>query len=125
MIVGNGIDICEVHRIRASIERFGDRFVRRIYTEREIAYVERKKNKYERYAARFAAKEAAMKAIGTGMRGGVKWVEFEVVNERSGKPTLVFHGKAKEYADRLGVRNIALSMTHTAEQAMAFLVLEN
>jgi len=124
MIVGNGIDLCEVDRIRRSIERFGDRFINRIFTPREIAYVERKKNRYERYAARFAAKEAGMKAIGTGWRRGVQWVDFEVVNEPSGKPTMVFHGKAKEFADRLGVRNVALSITHTSEQGMAFLILE-
>lgn len=124
MIVGSGIDICEVPRIRASIERFGDRFVQRIFTPREIAYVSKKANKYERYAARFAAKEAGMKAIGTGARHGVRWQDFEVINEPSGRPTLLFHGKAKEFADKLGVTNIALSLTHTAEQAMASLVLE-
>jgi holo-[acyl-carrier protein] synthase len=124
MIVGNGIDLCEVHRIRQSIERFGDRFIQRIFTPREIAYVERKTNRYERYAARFAAKEAGMKAIGTGWRKGVQWVDFEVVNEPSGKPTLLFHGKAKEFADAMGVRNVSLSLTHTSEQGMAFLILE-
>lgn len=125
MIVGSGIDICEVPRIKASIERFGERFIQRIFTPREISYASRKKNKYERFAARFAAKEAGMKAIGTGWRRGVRWVDFEVVNEPSGKPTLLFHGKAKEFADALGVRNVALSLTHTSVQAMAFLVLEN
>lgn len=124
MIVGTGIDICEVDRIRKAVERWGDRFVRRIYTPGEIAYVSRKANKYERMAARFAAKEAGMKAIGTGWRGGVRWQDFEVVNQRSGKPTLQFHGKAKQYADRLGVQNIALSLTHTSQQGMAFLILE-
>jgi holo-[acyl-carrier protein] synthase len=124
MIVGSGIDLCEVPRIKASIERFGDKFIRRIFTPLEIEYVSRKANKYERYAARFAAKEAGMKAIGTGWRRGVRWVDFEVVNEPSGKPTLLFHGKAKEFADRLGVDNVALSLTHTSEQGMAFLVLE-
>ena len=125
MIVGSGIDICEVPRIKASIERFGEKFIQRIFTPREIAYVSKKANKYERYAARFAAKEAGMKAIGTGWRKGVRWQDFEVVNEPSGKPTLLFHGKAKEFADRLGVTNIALSLTHTAQQGMASLVLEN
>jgi holo-[acyl-carrier protein] synthase len=124
MIVGSGIDICEVPRIQASIERFGEKFIQRIFTPREIAYVSKKANKYERYAARFAAKEAGMKAIGTGWRRGVRWQDFEVVNEPSGKPTLLFHGKAKEFADQLGVTNIALSLTHTAEQGMASLVLE-
>src|ERR1700693_3415833 len=102
MIVGTGVDLAEVPRIRASIERFGARFVDRIYTPAEIAYVERKANRYERYAARFAAKEAGMKAIGTGWRGGVTWRDFEVTNLPSGKPTLRFHGVAARVGERLG-----------------------
>lgn len=125
MIIGTGIDICEVDRIRAAIARFGDRFLKRVFTEREIRYAERKANRNERYAARFAAKEAGMKAIGTGWRRGVRWQDFEVVNLPSGKPTLQFHGKAREFADAQGVRNISLSLTHTKAQAMAFLILEN
>ncbi len=125
MIVGTGIDIAEVDRVRAAIERYGARFVERIYTPAEIAYVERKANKFERYAARFAAKEAGMKAIGTGWRGGVRWQDFEVTNLRTGKPTLKFHGKAAEYAERLGVKAVALSLTHTSESGMAFVVLES
>ncbi len=125
MIVGTGIDICEVPRIRHSIERFGLRFIQRIFTPLEIAYVERKANKYERYAARFAAKEAGMKAIGTGWRGGITWQDFEVSNLPSGKPTLTFHGRGAEVAARLGVKHVALSLTHTAEQGVAFLILES
>jgi holo-[acyl-carrier protein] synthase len=124
VIVGTGIDLCEVPRIRKSIERFGEKFVARIYTPREIAYVERKANRFERYAARFAAKEAGMKAIGTGWRGGITWHDFEVTNLISGKPTLAFHGTAAKVAERLGVKNVALSLTHTAELGMAFLILE-
>jgi holo-[acyl-carrier protein] synthase len=124
MIVGTGIDLAEVPRIRHSIERYGRRFTERIYTPREIAYVERKANKYERYAARFAAKEAGMKAIGTGWRGGITWQDFEVTNLPSGKPTLAFHGKAAEVAARLGVKQVSLSLTHTAETGMAFVILE-
>ena len=124
MIVGSGIDICEVPRIEAAFKRFGDRFRDRVYTPGEIRYADRKANRFERYAARFAAKEAGMKAIGTGWRLGVRWRDFEVVNLPSGKPTLVFHGKALEFAEKLGVTNVALSMTHTKGQAMAFLVLE-
>lgn len=125
MIVGTGIDLAEVSRIRASIERFGNRFIQRIYTPLEIAYVERKANRYERYAARFAAKEAGMKAIGTGWRRGVRWQDFEVANLPSGKPTLRFHGVAAEVARKLGVRNVALSLTHTAETGMAHVILED
>ena len=125
MIVGTGVDLAEVARVRASIERFGARFVGRIYTPAEIAYAERKANKYERYAARFAAKEAAMKAIGTGWKRGVTWRDFEVANLPSGKPTLLFHGAAAEVARTLGVRNVALSLTHTAELGMAHVILED
>jgi holo-[acyl-carrier protein] synthase len=124
MIVGTGVDLAEVDRIRESIERFGEKFLKRIYTEREIAYVERKANKYERYAARFAAKEAGMKAIGTGWRKGVRWQDFEVVNLPSGRPTLKLHGVAAEFASRLGVTNIQLSLTHTAQSGLAYVILE-
>ena len=112
-------------RIRAAIERYGARFVDRIYTEREIAYVRRKANQYERFAARFAAKEAGMKALGTGWRRGVRWKDFEVVNLPSGRPTLELHGAAKAIAEQLGVRNISLSLTHTTETGMAFVVFES
>jgi holo-[acyl-carrier protein] synthase len=125
MIVGTGVDLAEVPRIRASIERFGARFIERIYTPAEIAYVERKANRYERYAARFAAKEAGMKAIGTGWRHGVRWQDFEVANLPSGKPTLRLHGVAARVADKLGVRNVSLSLTHTAELGMAHVILED
>jgi len=124
MIVGTGVDLAEVPRIRASIERFGARFIDRIYTSGEIAYVERKANRFERYAARFAAKEAGMKAIGTGWKRGVTWRDFEVANLPSGKPTLRLHGVAAEIASKLGVRNISLSITHTSELGMAHVILE-
>ena len=116
--------MAEVPRIRAAIERYGRRFIDRIYTPAEIAYVERKANRYERFAARFAAKEAGMKAIGTGWRRGVRWKDFEVTNLPSGKPTLRFHGQAAHFAERLGVKSIALSLTHTAELGMAHVILE-
>jgi holo-[acyl-carrier protein] synthase len=125
MIVGTGVDLAEVPRIRASAERYGRRFIERIFTPGEIAYVERKANKYERYAARFAAKEAGMKAIGTGWKRGVRWQDFEVANLPSGKPTLRLHGVAAEFAARLNVRTISLSLTHTAEMAMAHVILED
>ena len=125
MIVGTGVDLAEVPRIRAAIERHGRRFIERIYTPAEIAYVERKANPYERFAARFAAKEAGMKAIGTGWRRGVRWQDFEVANLPSGKPTLGFHGQAARFAEALGVKSVALSLTHTAELGMAHVILES
>src|SRR5277367_5235347 len=125
MILGTGIDLCEVARMKAAMERHGERFKTRVFTDREIRYAESKANRYERYAARFAAKEAGMKALGTGWRGGLGWRDLEVTNLKSGRPTLQFHGKAAEIAEKLGVRNIALSLTHTAEQAMAMVILES
>jgi len=124
MIVGIGIDLMEVDRIRAAIERYGRRFLDRIYTAGEIAYAERKANRYERYAARFAAKEAGMKAIGTGWKRGVRWKDFEVANLPTGQPTLKFHGVAAQRAEAIGVKQVALSITHTAEQAMAIAILD-
>jgi holo-[acyl-carrier protein] synthase len=124
MILGTGVDLAEVDRIRHSVVNYGERFLQRIYTPREIAYVQRKANKYERYAARFAAKEAGMKAIGTGWRGGVRWQDFEVVNLPSGRPTLLLHGVAAEVANRMGVKNVQLSLTHTAALGMAHVILE-
>ena len=125
MIVGSGVDIAEVDRIRAAAERYGARFIERIYTPVEIAYVERRlAGRWERYAARFAAKEAGMKAIGTGWRRGVRWRDFEVTNLPSGKPTLKLHGVAAQFAAMLGVKNIALSLTHTATEALAYVILE-
>jgi holo-[acyl-carrier protein] synthase len=124
MIVGTGVDLAEVGRIRDAITRYGRRFIERIYTPAEIAYVERKANRFERYAGRFAAKEAGMKAIGTGWRRGVRWQDFEVTNLPSGRPTLQLHGEAARIAERLGVKLISLSITHTAELGMAHVILE-
>src|SRR5467141_4998622 len=101
MIIGTGVDIAEVPRIRETIERFGERFLRRIFTEGEIRYCERKARRFESYAARFAAKEAGMKALGTGWSRGVRWRDCEVVRLPGGRPTITFHGKAGEFAARL------------------------
>lgn len=125
MIIGTGIDIAEVPRVRQSIERFGLRFLQRIYTEGEMRYCDSKANRMERYAARFAAKEAAMKALGTGWNHGVRWRDCEVVRMPGGRPTMQFHGRAGEFAAKLGVRNTALSISHTEEQAIAQVILES
>jgi holo-[acyl-carrier protein] synthase len=124
MIVGMGIDVAEVKRIQAVIESQKERFLRRVYTQEEIAYCEQFKNRFERYAGRFAAKEAAMKALGTGWSRGVRWVDVEVVRQRGGRPTISLKGEAKKIADALGVRNIALSITHTSVQAIAQVIFE-
>ena len=125
MIVGTGIDITEVPRIAAAIERFGARFLHRVYTAQEIAYCQSKRNATERFAARFAAKEAAMKAIGTGLRRGVTWHDVEVGHEPGGRPTIAFTGRAAEFAHRLGAKRASLSITHTESTAMAQVILED
>ena len=125
MIVGTGIDIVEVARVAATIQRFGNRFLRRIFTENEICYCQSKHNVVERFAARFAAKEAGFKAIGTGWRRGVAWKEVEVGREPGGRPTINFSGRAAEFAERLGSRRASLSLSHTAEQAIAQVILED
>jgi holo-[acyl-carrier protein] synthase len=125
MIVGTGIDIAEVDRIAHSIERFGRRFVERIFTPGEIRYCESKANKAERYAGRFAAKEAGMKAIGTGWNRGVTWRDVEVQRAPGSRPTIVFHRKAAEFFQKLGAARAHLSITHTKDSAMAFVVLES
>ena len=125
MIVGTGIDITEVSRIREAIERHGERFLKRIFTDGEIQYCESKANRIERYAARFAAKEAGMKAIGTGWNHGVRWRDIEVARKPGGRPTLLLHGKAADFAAKLGASNIALSLTHTEAEAMAQVILES
>jgi holo-[acyl-carrier protein] synthase len=125
MIVGSGIDIAEVERIERSIARFGKRFTERIFTADEIRYCESKANKAERYAARFAAKEAGMKAIGTGWSRGVRWRDIEVQRLPGGRPTIAFHGKAGEFFAKLGGVRAHLSITHTKHTAMAFVILES
>ena len=125
MILGMGVDITEVERIQAAIERHGETFLKRVYTSNERDYCERFKNKYERYAGRFAAKEAAMKALGTGWRRGVRWVDLEVVRETSGRPSLALKGEAAKIAAQLGVMRVVLSITHTETQALAQVIFES
>jgi holo-[acyl-carrier protein] synthase len=124
MIIGSGIDLIEIGRIQHSIERYGARFLSRVYTGAEQAYCLRKRNSAESFAARFAAKEAGAKALGTGISYGVNWLEIEVIREPSGKPTLRFHGRALQIASHLGVAHATLSITHTAVLSLASVVLE-
>lgn len=124
MLVGTGIDIVEVERIARSIERYGARFLQRIFTAEEIAYCRRKRNSAESFAARFAAKEAAAKALGTGIQHGVTWKELEVRRAPGQRPTLHFSGRAREIAERMGVRHVSLSLTHSTTTAMAAVHLE-
>ena len=125
MIVGSGIDMVEIPRIQQSLDRYGKRFLDRVFTASEQAYCLRKRNAAESLAARFASKEAGAKALGTGISRGVNWLEIEVVREPGGRPTIRFHGRAAEFAARLGVASAALSITHTGSLSMASVLLEN
>lgn len=126
MVIGTGIDVVEIERVARSIERYGSRFLDRVYTAAEIAYCQRKRrNAAESFAARFAAKEAGAKALGTGIGFGVTWRELEVGREPAGRPLLLLHGRAAEIAASLGVRRSSLSITHTRTQSMALVILED
>jgi holo-[acyl-carrier protein] synthase len=125
MIVGIGLDVAEIDRIEQAIRRHGDAFKKRVYTDAERAYCESHRNSFERYAGRFAAKEAGMKALGTGWRGGVTWRDFEVVRERGGKPTLRLSGVARTLAEKQGVKNVVMTITHSGNLALAQVIFES
>jgi holo-[acyl-carrier protein] synthase len=127
-IVGTGIDVIEVERIERALTqpKIGERFRARVYTPGEIEYCEsRGKPRYQSYAARFAAKEATMKALGTGWNRNVGWSEIEVVRRRGSAPTIVLSGKAQAFAARRNVRIFHLSITHTAKEAIAHVIAES
>jgi holo-[acyl-carrier protein] synthase len=125
MVLGLGTDLIEIERVQASMDRFGERFLDRVFTEGEIAYCMRKKQSAESFAARFAAKEAGAKALGTGISRGVSWKEIEVRREIGRRPTLHFSGKAGELADAMGVRRVQLSLSHSRKLAMAVALIED
>ena len=124
MILGTGVDIAETSRIERSLERHGERFSQRVFTPAEIAYCEKFKNRAERYAARFAAKEAAFKALGTGWREGIRWLDVEVVHLPSGKPELVLSGKALEIAREMRVTRMSVSISHSDRYVVALVIFE-
>jgi holo-[acyl-carrier protein] synthase len=128
VIISTGVDLAEVPRIQAALEdpRIGVRFRARVFTENEIAYCEKKqRGKYESYAGRFAAKEAVMKALGRGWGAKVRWLDIEVVRARSGKPDIALHDKTARLATDLGIRRWTLSITHTKEHGLAFVVAQD
>lgn len=125
MVVGTGTDLIEIERVEASIERFGGRFLERVFTPGEIAYCLKKKHAAESFAARFAAKEAGAKALGTGISRGIGWKEIEVRREPGERPTLHVTGRAAKRAAAMGVRRLHLSLTHSRSLAMAVVVAED
>jgi holo-[acyl-carrier protein] synthase len=125
MIVGTGVDIVETRRIEEAFERHGERFAKRLYTADEIGYCQKFKNQAERYAARFAAKEAAFKALGTGWRNGVRWRDVEVTHLASGKPELRLTGRALELATLMRVVRTSVSISHSDRYAVAQVIFES
>jgi holo-[acyl-carrier protein] synthase len=128
MIIGGGVDMVEVERIRQALEdrRIGQRFRARVFTAQEIQYCEkRQRGKYESYAGRFAAKEAVMKALGRGWGGKVRWLDIEVARAQSGKPEIILHQTTAELAEQLGIRRWTLSITHTKQHGLAYVIAED
>ncbi len=124
MVVGLGTDLIEVERVRASLERFGERFLGRVFTERERSYCAAKRHPEQSLAARFAAKEAGAKALGTGISRGVGWQDFEVWRQPGQPPRLLLHGRAEELGSALRIAHSSLSLTHTDHYAMAIVIFE-
>jgi holo-[acyl-carrier protein] synthase len=125
MVIGLGTDLIEIERIERSVARFGERFLERVFTPGEIAYCRAKRTSAESLAARFAAKEAGAKALGTGISRGVNWKEFEVRRQPGQRPELHLSGRAAEIAQHLGIRRLSLSLTHSREMSMAVVVAED
>ena len=118
-IIAHGIDLVDCPRIEAMIERHGERFLQRVFTAAEQAYAEANKNEIEKLAGRFAAKEAVLKLMGTGWRGKIAWTDIEIVNNISGQPEVTLAGEVEKIADKLGIEHISVSITHTANFAIA------
>lgn len=125
MVIGLGTDLIEIERIERSVARFGERFLERVFTPGEIAYCHDKKGSAESFAARFAAKEAGAKALGTGISRGVGWKDFEVRRLPGQRPELHLTGRALEIAEALGIRRLSLSLTHSRAMSMAVVVAED
>ena len=118
-IVAHGIDLVDCPRIEQMIQRHGERFVKRVFTAAEQAYAEKNKNEVEKLAGRFAAKEAILKLIGTGWRGKIAWTDIEIINNPTGQPEVTLSGEVRKIADKLGIKHISISITHTANFAIA------
>ena len=118
-IIAHGIDLVDCPRIENMVSEHGERFIDRVFTAAEQAYAAANKDRIEKLAGRFAAKEAILKLMGTGWRGKIAWTDIEVVNNKAGQPEVSLCGEVKKIAERLGIRNISVSITHTANFAIA------
>lgn len=125
MIIGVGVDAVDMQRIDRLVQAYGERFLRRVYTEKEIEYAFLSTAKlHERLAGRFAVKEAVLKVLGTGKSGGILWKDVETLRGPGGKPRVMLHGKAKEYADNLGISAVHVSISHDGKMALGFVIAE-
>jgi holo-[acyl-carrier protein] synthase len=118
-IVAHGIDLVDCPRIEQMVQRHGERFVKKVFTVAEQDYAEKNKNKIEKLAGRFAAKEAVLKLMGTGWRGKIAWTDIEITNNAAGQPEVTLDGEVKRIADELKIDHISVSITHTANFAIA------
>ena len=118
-IVSHGIDLVDFPRIEEMVKRHGERFVNKVFTPAEQAYAEANKSGIEKLAGRFAAKEAVLKLMGTGWRGKIAWTDIEIVNNPSGQPEVTLSGEVEKIAERLSIKHISISITHTANFAIA------
>ena len=118
-IVAHGIDLVDCPRIEEMVKRHGERFIQRVFTAAEQAYAEANKNSIEKLAGRFAAKEAILKLMGTGWRGKIAWTDIEVINNPASQPEVTLDGEVKKLAEELGIKHISVSITHTANFAIA------
>jgi len=124
MVIGTGIDIVNIERIERMMARWGNLFLGRVFTEKEIVWCQKRARPPECFAIRFAAKEAFLKAIGWGLRNGIQWIDIEVENDPMGKPLFSFHRKAKEVCETLRVKNALLTLSHDRPYAVAHVLLE-
>lgn len=124
MIIGIGIDIIEVERIKNSLQKYKERFLKRVFTLHEKQYCESKAKQHQHYAVRFAGKEAMLKAVGSGLRDGISWQDIEFVNDKRGKPQSKCHGKLLQLIEKMKVKNILVSFSHSEKYAVAVIVLE-
>jgi holo-[acyl-carrier protein] synthase len=123
VVIGIGIDIVEVRRIRQALQG-GDEMANRVFTKKELEYCRARKNQFQHFAGRFAAKEAALKALGTGWQEGIRWKDVEVVPDERGKPLISFRRRAKEFLDSSGATQAHVTITHAKEYAVAAVILE-
>lgn len=123
MIAGTGIDIIEISRMKEAVEKWGDSFLTKIFTRREIIYSNSKRHSYQHFAARFAAKEAVIKAFGEPSKHPISWTDIEVLNDKEGKPVIAFHNGALKLRDRKKIKDVVISLSHSKEHAVANAIL--